>query len=141
MSKKAKIIIPIIAILIIALIATGVYLIARNNEEIIDGVTFTRRNFRNPEWVREEWAGRPADETLEILTPISTREEAVYLANQILYTEYYAAQDMEFKLMWVEYDDRTNRWVFGYWHPLVLGPPLYIAIEGDTGEILRVWFE
>jgi len=76
--------------------------------------------------------------------PITTRDEAADIANKILETESEQRgvdiEDIWFELMQIEHDPDQNIWIFGYWEngpdP---GSSFHVAIDGVTGELLRMW--
>jgi len=99
-------------------------------------------------WYERGGESQPISDLSQILgQPITTREEAVAIANRILESESHP--DMEvgkgiiggliLELMLVEHDPNQNIWIFQYWQYFTLGSSLSVAVDGSTGEFLRMW--
>ena len=72
---------------------------------------------------------------------ILNRDEAVKTANELLLSEQQAGLNAKYELMQIEHDSDNNIWVFGYWENDVtlLQGGLYVAVDGENGELIRVW--
>ena len=73
---------------------------------------------------------------------IATRNEAAYVANKILEFEVNLGGGLVLELMQVEYDPIKNIWIFGYWEnrvPPIPGRSYHVAVNGASGELLRMW--
>jgi len=75
---------------------------------------------------------------------IATRDEAAYIANQVLESELKQGNiigRLDLELMQVKYDPDKNIWVFGYWENNIEldGSSLHIAVDGESGELIRMW--
>jgi len=79
--------------------------------------------------------------------PITTRDEAVEIANKVLDLESDQGQGviggLTLELMSVEHDPNQNIWIFGYWENNIEvdGSSFHVVVSGDTSELLRMWVE
>ena len=64
---------------------------------------------------------------------------AVTVATAIADASHLVDQDMKTD---VYFDEGTKAWIVAFHKsPLELGGELYIALDMDTAEVLRIWFE
>ena len=121
------------------------------------GLEYREMDLSTPSVGRSLWYERGGETSLlsdlsQILgQPINTRDEAVEIANKILESE--SSPEMEIgqgiiggltlELMLVEHDPGQNIWILVYWENNVdlLSSSFHIAIDGNKGEIIRVWNE
>jgi len=106
-------------------------------------------NLHGTLWHERGGTVEPRVDLTQILgQPITTRDEAIDIANKIL--EAKSNPEMEIgqelidgltlELMSVEHDPAQNIWIFGYGDS---GPDpgssFHVALDGNTGELLRMW--
>jgi len=93
-------------------------------------------------WYEQGYTFEPLSDLTTILgQSISTREEAAYIAKQILKSEGFEIDGLELVIRRIEHDPNQDIWIFRYgpnnnnwlgrWSPSV-------AVSGD-GELLRMW--
>ena len=71
---------------------------------------------------------------------IESREMAESIANEILAQRQAEGFSMDFVLASVSHDPIQNIWIFGYgMYPPIPGDGFAAAIDGTTGELLRMW--
>jgi len=71
---------------------------------------------------------------------IDSIELAEMIANEILIQEQASGFFRDFILVSIRHDPVQNIWIFTYVkYPLELGSPFYVAVDGHTSELLRMW--
>ena len=112
------------------------------------GLWFREADLSQPRWDGRYWDERggtvePRSDLTQILRQsITTREEAAHIAKKILASEGAdRIGGIELELMLVEHDPAKNIWIFGYWQNNinVLGSTFHVAVNGETGELIRMW--
>ena len=77
--------------------------------------------------------------------PITTDDEAIEVATEILRLEIseISFDGMSLELTSIVHDPNQNIWIFGYGvsNPDILANVFRTAIDGNTGELLRMWIE
>ena len=97
----------------------------------------------NDAWDEQGLAIEPRSDLTQILgRSITTRDEAAYVANKILASEQknggvFGGEELE--LMRVEHDPNENVWIFKYWENTIPSSEFCIAIDGNNGELIRMW--
>ena len=111
-------------------------------------VTFTEIDMSDPDggWYfwHERGAGATGDVDLSqfVGRPIETVEMAESVANEILVQ--YQAQGFEGGrgLRSIRHDPAQNIWIFSYGsYPPMPEDSFRAAVDGNTGELLRMWFD
>ena len=103
-------------------------------------------------WYELGGTGEPRSDLSEILgQPFSSKEEAVELANRILISESRSERekgqgiigDLRLQLFSVTHDPAQNIWLFTYidMNPELLSASFRVALDGNSGELLRMWVE
>jgi len=113
------------------------------------GIRYREVDLSKPNWQGKTWDERGfafesnSDLTQILGQEIATRDEAAYVANKILESEQDAGMFPAYELMQVEHDPDKNIWIFIYWENKVglLGSCFHVAVDGETGELLRMWVE
>jgi len=115
------------------------------------GIKFREADLSEPiSWANATWDElgltiEPRSDLAQILGhSITTRDEAAKVAYEILKSEQEVEAifgGSELELMKVEHDPDKNIWIFAYWENNVnVGSnSFYVAIEGKSGKLLRMW--
>ena len=114
--------------------------------EVDVGVRVIERDLTDRGRNMSYWYERGGDveasiELLELLgNPIESQEEAIEIANDILDAGLLSD---ELVLSDITHDPNQNIWIFNYGmnEPETLGWSAHVAIDGNTGELLRRWSE
>lgn len=111
-----------------------------------DGVTFREIDLSEPFWAGYSWYEYSVDARGDIDLSqfagqsIESREMAKNIANEILAQHQAQGFSRNFVLVNIAHDPTQNIWIFGYSiYPLVPGDGLAAAVDGNTGELLRLW--
>jgi len=144
--KKAILLCTIILIL---LFGTVILIVLDKEEEnmsirfeeidssIPDGRGVTWENSGTPDW---EWG---QDEFPEIsIGQILNKEEAQNVGNAIL-ESIQGDIDPRFEITVIRHDPQINFWRIMYFilDPDMTGSAFHVAIDGNTGQILRMWWD
>ena len=115
------------------------------------GIYFEKVDLSQPAWNGQAWDERgytfePRSNLAPILgRSISSRDEAAHVANEILASEQkngavFGGEKLE--LMIVRHDSDKNIWIFVYFiNNLNDGSCFLVAVDGESGELLRMWIE
>jgi len=121
------------------------------------GLWFREVDLSEADWYGEYWyeigieRSPRSDLDLILGKPINTRDEAVSVANEILISESSSEtkigegiiSGITLELMSVSHDSTQNLWLFGFGvNDLnMIASSFHVAIDGNTGELLRMWIE
>ena len=100
-------------------------------------------------WYEVGFEVEPTHSTAQILVQdIESRYDAVRSSDAIFESErgnVPISEDLNFGLMLIKHDPGQNIWIYIYWDVdfLINGPgsSFYIAVDGDTSEVIRMWVE
>ena len=166
--KKAITILTIIVFLVAVLVAVAATancsnkIIEAEEEEIIwveegerqedDGlrsigirfeeVDLTKPTLQGPLWDEVGHDVEPRSDLSHILDQsIATRDEAAILAKKVLRSEQYNEETPALELMLVQHDPNKNIWIFAYWENIIdlNCHSLQVAVDGGSGELIRMW--
>jgi len=139
---------------------TGIVWIEEGERLAIKGSRWIGIRYREVDLVafyeKLSWDGRSWDERGHAIEPrsdltqilgqiISTRDEAAYIANEIIASEgsNNIIGGLELELMNVTHDPDRNIWIFGYGVNDInlLSSSFHVAVDGESGELIRMWVE
>jgi len=112
-------------------------------EIIFEEMDLTAPDVRGQTWQNSGiWELEPDDFPEISRAEILTREEAQNIGNIIL-NSVRMNTNPEFVLIEVIHDPQTNFWKFMYFfpEPEMTGGAFHVVIDGNTGEILRMWMD
>jgi len=126
-------------------------IIDRDNSRRI-GISFREVDLSKPTWAGQSWDERgfacePRSDLTQILSrSISTRDEAACIANEIIASEQKTGNILggsAFELMGVDHDPNKNIWIFHYCinDIRILSNTFHVAVNGENGELIRMWVE
>jgi len=115
----------------------------------LNELRFEDADFSNWNWEQVHNPREPRGDWSPVVgQSISTQEEAVGIANAILEIEReeYVSFLSDYILRTVQHDPSENIWLFRYgmWQPPNQPIPsrsYFVAIHGDTGEVIQVWYQ
>ena len=134
----------------IAWVEQGERIFINENDLRWTGIEFREVDLSEPWWAGETWdisgfTAEPRSDLSQILgRRIQNRDEAAHIAIQIIESEQQDrnifGSDMPFELSRVSHDPQKNIWIFNYQiNPLVPGSDFMVAVDGASGELLRIW--
>ena len=102
-------------------------------------------------WSKKAWdevgiAIEPRSDLTQILgQSISTKDDAAYIANKVLASEQEMGciiGGLVLELTLIKYDPGKNIWIFVYGDiSRVPGSNFCVAVNGESGELIRMWVE
>ena len=101
------------------------------------------------EWDQVEFPFDPGEDALAKIAPIGTSKEAVDIATAIINALHEDGRVPEYVLLSVTHSTEENIWCFEYSidqrnfnaDSLVECGGLYIAVDGNEGELIKAWVE
>jgi hypothetical protein len=111
------------------------------------GIVYHEQDLTQPHFGGRRWSEigltiEPHSELSAFLRPIATRDEAAYIGERILETTGQLIGGLTLELRQVTWDAQQNIWMFGYSvNPIIRSNGMGAAIDGNTGEILRMWID
>ncbi|MCL2354675.1 MAG: hypothetical protein FWC68_02105 [Oscillospiraceae bacterium] len=144
MKKQIKIIIVVILVLIIL---ASFWLFVLQEEEYMPEIEFEEINSSELDFLGQTWEERGgADWEQErfpeiLIGQMQNREDGENVGNSILRNLQSNGYFPEFELMIVRHDVQINLWIFVYFEPdpFTRGFSFQVAVDGNTGQILRMW--
>jgi len=141
----------ILLAVIVLLISVGISGCNRNEGvSDVDEVRFSEVDLLSKEWEQAEFPIEPREYFAQFTgQTISSKEDAVGVADAILENEQRAGHFPDFKLTLIEHDPNENIWVFTYgadWRShyaetgeILLSSNVLVAMSGENSEVIAMW--